>query len=82
VPYPIACTGIRPGERLHEVLLSANESFASQPLATGVRVVRTARGASAVWRIVSIVDELAKLVDAGDRQGLAHACLEAAESLQ
>src|SRR5207244_2437312 len=27
VPYPIVCTGIRPGERLHEVLLSANETF-------------------------------------------------------
>jgi FlaA1/EpsC-like NDP-sugar epimerase len=82
VPYPIACTGIRPGERLHEVLLSANESFTDSPIASGVRGVSTRREASAVQLIGGIVDELAKLVNAGDRQALASACLEAAETLQ
>jgi FlaA1/EpsC-like NDP-sugar epimerase len=82
VPYPIACTGIRPGERLHEVLLSANESFGDRPVAAGVRAVSTAREASAVQRIGGVVEELAKLVHAGDRQALARACLEAAETLQ
>jgi FlaA1/EpsC-like NDP-sugar epimerase len=82
VPYPIACTGIRPGERLHEVLLSSNESFGAEPLAAGVRAVRTSRDAATVGRIGAVVDELAVLVDKGDRDALARVCLEAAEALQ
>jgi FlaA1/EpsC-like NDP-sugar epimerase len=82
VPYPIACTGIRPGERLHEVLLSANESFADTPVAPGVRAVRTRRAASAVADVGRIVDDLARLVEAGNRESLARACLDAAETLQ
>jgi O-antigen biosynthesis protein WbqV len=82
VPYPIACTGIRPGERLEEVLLSRNESFATDALAPGVRAVRTSRDATALGKIGDVVDELARLVDAGDREGLARVCLEAAEALQ
>lgn len=82
VPYPIACTGIRPGERLEEVLLSKNESFGTDRLAPGVRVVRSSRQAATLARISASVDELARLVDRGDREGLAHACLGAAEALQ
>ena len=82
VPYPIACTGIRPGERLHEVLLSRNESFAIEPLAQGVRAVHTNRDVTALASIDTIVDDLAALVVAGDREGLARVCLEAAEALQ
>lgn len=82
VPYPIACTGIRPGERLHEVLLSANESFAAQPVANGVRAVRTVRQPGAVDRIDAIVDDLERLVEAGERDALARACLDAAATLQ
>jgi FlaA1/EpsC-like NDP-sugar epimerase len=82
VPYPIACTGIRPGERLHEVLLSANEWFADAPIASDVRAVRTRREAAAVAQIGRIVDALVRLVAAGDREGLAHACLAGAEALQ
>jgi FlaA1/EpsC-like NDP-sugar epimerase len=82
VPYPIACTGIRPGERLHEVLLSANESFGDAPVAPGVRAVRTRREPGAAAEIGRILDELAHLVEAGDRGGLARACLQAAETLQ
>lgn len=82
VPFPIACTGIRPGERLHEVLLSSNERLADKPVAAGTRAVLTSRDLAAVGRIGSVVDELAALVDAGDRDEIAHACLQAAEALQ
>jgi FlaA1/EpsC-like NDP-sugar epimerase len=82
VPYPITCTGIRPGERLHEVLLSANEVFAEAPVAPGVRGVRTRREVNAVADVGRVVEDLAKLVEAGDRAGLARACLAAAEALQ
>jgi dTDP-glucose 4,6-dehydratase len=82
VPYPIACTGIRPGERLHEVLLSGNESFADAAPAQGVRGVRTTRPAALLGGIVEIVDRLAQLVESGDRDTLARTSLEAAEALQ
>jgi FlaA1/EpsC-like NDP-sugar epimerase len=82
VPYPIACTGIRPGERLTEVLLSHNESFAARRPAPGVRAVSSTRHPAAVDRIGAIVDELRELVEDGERQALARRCLEAAEWLQ
>jgi FlaA1/EpsC-like NDP-sugar epimerase len=82
VPYPIACMGIRPGERLSEVLLSVNESFAPEPIASGVRAVRTTRPASALQIVDHTVDELARLVEAGDREDIARVALEAAEALQ
>lgn len=82
VPYPIACTGIRPGERLEEVLLSKNEAFGLDPLAPGVRAVRTSRQPATLARIDGVVDGLAHLAEAGDRDGLTRACLEAAEALQ
>jgi len=82
VPYPIECTGIRPGERLHEVLISGNESFAAEPAAPGVRGVRTTRSASQVSRIRQVAEELARLVESGDRVALARTSLAAAEALQ
>jgi FlaA1/EpsC-like NDP-sugar epimerase len=82
VPYPIACTGIRPGERLHEVLLSANESVSAELLAPGVRGVRTRRDPAVVQGIDGIVDDLAQRVNAGDREGVARAALDAATALQ
>ena len=81
VPYPITCTGIRPGERLHEVLLSANESFADGP-GQGLRSVRTTRDAARLSELPRIVDDLRRHVEAGDRDRLAAACLAAAEALQ
>jgi FlaA1/EpsC-like NDP-sugar epimerase len=81
VPYPIACTGIRPGERLHEVLLSPNESLADFP-AAGLREVRTVRDASALSKIEDVAEALGNLVRRGDRQQLARTCLEAADALQ
>jgi FlaA1/EpsC-like NDP-sugar epimerase len=81
VPYPITCTGVRPGERLHEVLLSPNESFAEGP-SQGLRSVRTTRSAAAVSGVPAVIDQLQRLVDSGDRESLARVCLAAAEALQ
>jgi FlaA1/EpsC-like NDP-sugar epimerase len=82
VPYPIVCTGIRPGERLHEVLLSPNESLSAEQVARGVRAVNTSRPLSLLSRIDSIVDDLEQLAADGDREALAHTCIEAAMELQ
>jgi FlaA1/EpsC-like NDP-sugar epimerase len=81
VPYPIACTGIRPGERLHEVLLSPNESFSTGP-APGLRAVSTRRHAATLATLQAVVEQLERLVAAGDRDALARTCLEAADALQ
>ena len=81
VPYPISCTGIRPGERLHEILLSPNESFASGP-AQGLRSVRTTRDLAELAKMPRIVSDLSRLVEKGDRGQLARQCLSAAEALQ
>jgi FlaA1/EpsC-like NDP-sugar epimerase len=81
VPYPIHCTGIRAGERLHEVLLSPNESFAAGP-GPGVRSVATTRDPRRLDAVDALMVQLQLLVDAGDRAGLASTCREAAEALQ
>jgi FlaA1/EpsC-like NDP-sugar epimerase len=82
-PYPINRTGIRPGERLHEVLLSPNECFAETEAAPpGLRAVRTTRDPARLADLPSILAELRRLIDADDRAGLARACLSAAEALQ
>jgi FlaA1/EpsC-like NDP-sugar epimerase len=81
VPYPISCTGIRPGERLHEVLLSPNESFSDGP-APGLRSVHTTREAARLFELPRMVDNLRRAADAGDREGLARICLSAADALQ
>jgi FlaA1/EpsC-like NDP-sugar epimerase len=81
VPYPINCTGIRPGERLHEVLLSPNEAFSAGP-AAGLRSVQTTRDPARLAELPQVLDALRSLVDSGDRDGLARACLAAAEALQ
>jgi FlaA1/EpsC-like NDP-sugar epimerase len=82
VPYPLMCTGIRPGERLDEVLLSPNESFGAQEPAPGLRTVRTRRPASALSSIHATLDRLSDLVRNGDREALARTCLETAAELQ
>jgi FlaA1/EpsC-like NDP-sugar epimerase len=82
VPYPIACTGIRPGERLHEVLLSHNEWFSVNTPAHGLRSIQTRRATEALARLQTVVDQLAALVENGDRDLLARTCLEAADALQ
>jgi FlaA1/EpsC-like NDP-sugar epimerase len=82
VPYPLTCTGIRPGERLDEVLLSPNEWFAGEPPAVGLRAVRTRRPAGVLSGIQATVDRLRELAVSGDRAALARSCLEAADALQ
>ncbi|HEX8968149.1 MAG TPA: polysaccharide biosynthesis protein, partial [Chloroflexota bacterium] len=82
VPYPIACTGMRPGERLHEILLSPNESLAPTSSAVGVRSLRTTRARNVVARVDDMVESLRPLVERGQREELARACLVAAEALQ
>ncbi|HEV7662188.1 MAG TPA: hypothetical protein VGQ62_01540, partial [Chloroflexota bacterium] len=71
----------RPGERLHEVLLSRNESFAAGP-APGLRSVRTTRDPAAFDAVPGVIAELEELVVNGDRERLAQMCLAAAEALQ
>jgi FlaA1/EpsC-like NDP-sugar epimerase len=82
VPYPLSCTGIRPGERLDEVLLSPNESFAADRPAPGLRLVRSRRSSSALSSVGATVDQLAELVTRGNREALARLSLEAASALQ
>ncbi len=83
-PYPINRTGIRPGERLHEVLLSPNEFFSefSEAPMPGLRAVHTTRDPARLADLPNILAELRRLIDADDRAGLARACLSAAEALQ
>ena len=81
VPYPIACTGMRPGERLHEILLSPNESYAHSP-AHGLRSVRTTRDPHELSKMPELVHDLVQLVDRADREHIARRCLRAAEALQ
>jgi FlaA1/EpsC-like NDP-sugar epimerase len=81
VPYPIACMGIRPGERLHEVLLSSNEAFADGPV-PGLKTVTTRRPASRLDSMPQAITELRQLVEQGERDELKRRCLELAEALQ
>lgn len=80
-PYPINLTGIRPGERLHEVLLSENESFADGPL-PGLRLVCSTRDPRAVARVPAVVDHLRKLVARGETERIRADLMAAAVALQ
>lgn len=81
MPYPIARTGMRPGERLHEVLLSRNETFHQGP-GEGVLSVHTNRPPGVLEAAPRIVDAVRAELDAGDRDALRRQCLDAAEALQ
>jgi FlaA1/EpsC-like NDP-sugar epimerase len=80
-PYPIQWTGMAPGERLHEVLLSRNESLMDGP-AAGVHVVATQRDAARLSKVPAYVDELRTLVEANQGAELKQRALELAEALQ
>lgn len=80
-PYPITMTGIRPGERLHEVLLSGNEGLVAGPIG-GLRSVRTTRDAACLDAVDGVVAELRDLVGRGARGQLRALALSAAEALQ
>jgi FlaA1/EpsC-like NDP-sugar epimerase len=79
--YPIACTGIRPGERLHEVLLSTNEWLEPGP-ANGLHVVRSRREPLRLANVYRLVEQLRQLTSAGDAEELKRLCLAEAEALQ
>jgi FlaA1/EpsC-like NDP-sugar epimerase len=80
-PYPITITGMAPGERLHEVLLSGNEFFRDGP-ARGVRVVETQRPSERLEELRDAVGELHELAREGQRERLKERCLDLAEALQ
>jgi FlaA1/EpsC-like NDP-sugar epimerase len=82
VPYPITCSGIRPGERLHEILLSVNETFSDLIPAHGLREVLTTRNPSSLASVQSVVEALERSVEQGHREALATICLAAADALQ
>ncbi|MDQ3811032.1 MAG: polysaccharide biosynthesis protein [Chloroflexota bacterium] len=81
VPYPICSTGTRPGERLHEVLLSDNEWFQPGPV-NGLKTVCSRRGPAPVQALPAAVADLRMLVDAGERDELRRRSLALAEALQ
>ncbi len=80
-PYPVQVTGIRPGERLHEILLSPNESAEPGP-ASGVLAVRSRRDPSRLDAVPSVVAELRALAAAGDDEGVRSVAMAAADALQ
>lgn len=80
-PYPLVCTGIRPGERLHEVLLSRNETATTGP-GPGLRSVRSTRDPATLERVPGMIAELERLVARGDREQLVAVARDAAEALQ
>lgn len=80
-PYPIRMMGSRPGERLHEILLSENEHFATGP-ASGVLAVARSSGPAALRDVPSIVEQLRADVDSGNVDGLRRLTMESARALQ
>jgi dTDP-glucose 4,6-dehydratase len=81
-PYPIALTGIRPGERLHEVLLSANESWGPGPV-DGLKAVNTRRDPARLPEAPGFAAELHRLVESSaDGARIRHVAMQAATRLQ
>ena len=80
-PYPIDVTGIRPGERLHEVLLSENESFEPGPSA-GLLRVATRRDPARLDSVPGTIDALRRAVECGDAAAARKTSMTAAEALQ
>lgn len=82
VPYPTRVTGIRPGERLDEILLSPNESFEPGP-AEGLRAVHTKRDLSVIDGVAEVVSRLRAMVEGGDDGARVRgAAMQAANELQ
>jgi dTDP-glucose 4,6-dehydratase len=81
-PYPIMLTGIRPGERLHEVLVSDKESWEPGP-AAGLQTVHTRRDPACLAEAPAIAAELRRLIEAGaDGAQIRETAMEAANRLQ
>jgi FlaA1/EpsC-like NDP-sugar epimerase len=78
---PIRVTGLRPGERLREELLSEHEAFRPGPCAGLLEVVNQRRGAN-LDAIHDFLEHLRALAEAGDAPGLKAAAMNAARALQ
>jgi dTDP-glucose 4,6-dehydratase len=80
--YPITLTGIRPGERLHEVLLSRNETWTDGP-AAGLQAVQTRRDPARLAEAPIIAAELRRLVESdADGARIREVAMQAADRLQ
>jgi UDP-N-acetylglucosamine 4,6-dehydratase len=78
---PIRITGLRPGERLREELLSDNESFRPGPC-PGLLDVANCHRAANLAALDEHLERLRSLAVSGDGDGLKSAAMEAARALQ
>jgi FlaA1/EpsC-like NDP-sugar epimerase len=78
---PIRVTGLRPGERLREELLSEHEAFRAGPCAGLLEVVNQRRAAN-LDGVHEFLEHLRALAEAGDGEGLKAATMNAARVLQ
>lgn len=80
-PYPVHIVGVRPGERLDEVLLSRNETAGPSP-ATGVLAVSTRRPDTALDQVHDTVERLRRLVRLGNGRSVRQVAMASAGALQ
>jgi FlaA1/EpsC-like NDP-sugar epimerase len=78
---PIRVTGLRPGERMREDLLSEHESFRPGPCAGLLEVVNQRRGPN-LDGVTDFVDHLRQLAASGDNDALKSEVMAAARALQ
>jgi FlaA1/EpsC-like NDP-sugar epimerase len=78
---PIRVTGLRPGERMREELLSEHEEFKAGPCAGLLEVVNERREAN-LEAIHDFLEHLRALAEAGDGEGLKASAMNAARALQ
>ena len=78
---PIRVTGLRPGERLREELLSEHEAFRNGPCTGLLEVVNQRRRAN-LDAIHEFLEHLRALAEAGDGEGLKASAMNAARALQ
>jgi FlaA1/EpsC-like NDP-sugar epimerase len=63
----IVFTGLRPGEKLFEELMTSDEAGASQPFRDAIRAILTPPPVSSVMEAISVIE---KQADQGDRAGV------------
>lgn len=80
--YPVRFIGARPGERMHEILMSGTETGVDSGY-PGIIRVETSRTERPAYRILSEeIDRLLSLADAGNLVGLRGRLMDVATSLQ